>query len=212
MSLWYTFYLSIVSTLLVLVFFDDILVYSSSQEEHTRHVQLVLETLIKYSSVVNRKKCVYGRMEVAYLGHVISEQGIAVDTDKVKAIREWEEPRNLKELRGFLGLTRYYRKYVKHYAQIAQPLIDQLKKDSFGWTLEATTAFDQLKNALVQPPVLVMPNFKKQLYYRLMRPVAFFSKILGLGPSKNLSTKRNWWPYVWLSKSGGFICWGDILL
>lgn len=145
----------------VLVFFNDILVYSTSREEHTRHMQLVLDKLQQHSLVVNRKKCNFGVTEVAYLGHVISGEGVAVDMDKVKTILEWSCPQNLKDLRGFLGLTGYYRKYVRHYAQIAQPLTDQLKKDSFGWTPVATAAFEALKHAMVQPPVLAMPDFSK---------------------------------------------------
>ncbi|XP_074323394.1 uncharacterized protein LOC141660315 [Apium graveolens] len=177
----------------VLVFFDDILVYSSFEEEHKQHVQLVLATLEKHSLVVNRKKCSFGVERVAYLGHVISGQRVAIDMDKVKSILDWPYPRNLKELRGFLGLTRYYHKYVRHYAQIAQPLTEQLKKYSFGWTSVAMTAFDALKQAMVSPPVLALPNFTKQFILEtdasgfgvgvvLMqdnKPIAFFSKLLG---------------------------------
>ncbi|KAL8119629.1 hypothetical protein AgCh_016947 [Apium graveolens] len=167
--------------------------FGSFEEEHKQHVQLVLATLEKHSLVVNRKKCSFGVERVAYLGHVISGQRVAIDMDKVKSILDWPYPRNLKELRGFLGLTRYYHKYVRHYAQIAQPLTEQLKKYSFGWTSVAMTAFDALKQAMVSPPVLALPNFTKQFILEtdasgfgvgvvLMqdnKPIAFFSKLLG---------------------------------
>lgn len=116
----------------VLVFFDDILFYSKSESEHQQHLEAVLETLEYHSLFANLKKCAFGRAEVAYLGHIISEQEVAVDTDKVKAIVEWETPTTIKELRGFLGITGYYRKFVAGYAQIAGPLTDQLRKDNFG--------------------------------------------------------------------------------
>ncbi|XP_074378190.1 putative mitochondrial protein AtMg00860 [Apium graveolens] len=108
-------------------------------------MQLVLATLEKHILVVNRKKYSFGVERVAYLGHVISGQGVAVDLDKVKSILDWPYLRTHKELRGFLGLTGYYRKYVWKYAQIAQPLTEQLKKDSFGWTSMEMITFDALK-------------------------------------------------------------------
>lgn len=118
---------------------------------------------------------------------------MAVDADKVRDMVEWPRPTNLRELRGFLGLTGYYRKFVANCAQIAQPLTCQLKKDNFEWDDAATAAFDKLKAAMISPPVLEMPDFQKQfileadaLGYRLggvlmqdARPVAFFNKLLG---------------------------------
>lgn len=86
---------------------------------------------------------------------------MAVDMDKVKAMIKWVEPKNIRELRGFLGLTGYYRKFIANYALIAHPLTEQLRKDNFGWSPMATTAFEKLKANMTKPPVLAMPNFHK---------------------------------------------------
>lgn len=89
----------------VLVFFDDILVYSATEEKHVEHLSLVLETLTTYQLYANEKKCEFGQAQLAYLGHIISENGVAVDPEKVKAVEAWPIPSNLKELKGFLGLS-----------------------------------------------------------------------------------------------------------
>lgn len=119
------------------MFFDDILVYSPSETNHVKYLELVLETLSMNQLYVNYKKCEFGKSEVAYLGYVVSEKGVAADFSKIQAMWEWPQPCNIRELRGFLGLTGYYRKVIVGYAQIAYPLTEQLKKDSFTWTEEA---------------------------------------------------------------------------
>ena len=141
----------------VLVFFDDILIYSKSWEEHLRHVKMVLSTLRNHKLYVKREKCQFGQVQIKYLGHVISKEGVAVDLDKVASMVDWPKPTSLKALRGFLGLTGYYRKFVQDYGKIARPLTNMLKKDSFLWNPEAKMAFEELKVAMTQSPVLTLP-------------------------------------------------------
>ena len=129
----------------VLVFFDDILIYSKSWKDHVEHVDRVLQLLEEKQLYAKRSKCFFGVQKVEYLGHIVSHEGVKVDPSKIKAIKEWKIPTSIKHLRGFLGLTRYYRKFVKNYGRIAAPLTTLLKKDAFSWTPEATKAFEHLK-------------------------------------------------------------------
>ncbi|CAM8880533.1 unnamed protein product [Rhodiola kirilowii] len=145
----------------VLVFFDDILVYSRNLEEHTYHLERVLEELRRNQLVVNGKKSTFGQQRVEYLGHIVSKEGVSADKLKIQAMVEWPEPKTLKELRGFLGLTGYYRKFVQDYGEKAAPLTQQLKKDAFNWSEDAREAFIELKRAITQVHVLALPNFKE---------------------------------------------------
>jgi hypothetical protein len=146
----------------VLVFFDDILVFSSSCAAHLQHVREVFTALRANKLSVKQSKCSFGKTSVAYLGHVISAQGVSMDLDKVAAVEVWPRPRSIRALRGFLGLTGYYRKFIADYGTIAAPLMTLLKREAFRWSERAEEAFLQLKQALISAPLLQMPDFSKQ--------------------------------------------------
>jgi hypothetical protein len=145
-----------------LVFFDNILIYSSSYDEHMQHLSAVLDILQKEQWQVKMSKCAFAQRQIAYLGHVISAAGVATDAAKIKSIEDWLTPTTLKELHGFLGLSGYYRKFIRHYAIISQPLTALLKKGTlFVWTPAAETAFNTLKQALVTALVLSLPDYQQ---------------------------------------------------
>ncbi|GMI70627.1 hypothetical protein HRI_000732000 [Hibiscus trionum] len=125
----------------MLVFFDDILVYSVDWETHLQHLREVLHILRNNSLFANMKKCCFGAEEIEYLGYVISKGVIAIDKTKVESILQWPIPNSLKELRGFLGLSGYYRRFIKGYGLIAKPLTNQLKKGAWSWGEEENEAF-----------------------------------------------------------------------
>jgi hypothetical protein len=113
------------------VFFDDILVYSSSWAEHLRHLHLVFTKLQEQHLVVKHSKCAFGERTVGYLGHVISKDGVAMNAAKVQAVLDWPRPRSVRDVRGFLGLAGYYHRFIKNYGAIAEPLTRLLRKGRF---------------------------------------------------------------------------------
>ena len=145
----------------ILVFFDDILIYSKNRVDHLHHLTVVFELLCANQLVARKEKCVFGSSQMEYLGHVITKEEVATDPNKVVVMMNWHIPINIKQLRGFLGLTRYYRKFVKGYGELCRPLTQLLKKGSFNWTSSSTMAFKQLKRAISKPPILALPNFDK---------------------------------------------------
>ncbi|CAA6666325.1 unnamed protein product [Spirodela intermedia] len=118
----------------VLVFFDDILVYSTTEEEHCHHLRLV-----------NLKKCIFGEERIMSLGHIISTDGVTMDVEKITVVTSWPSPMTLRELWGFLGLTGYYHRFIIGYGNLTWPLTQQLKCDAFHWSSDAEAAFQQLK-------------------------------------------------------------------
>jgi hypothetical protein len=140
---------------------DDILVYSPTMASHLEHLHTVLSLLQQHSLFVKTSKCSFVQTRLEYLGHLISAKGVATDPAKTEAMLTWPRPTNVTELRGFLGLTGYYRKFVRGYGILAKPLSNLLKKNAFEWFEAAEQAFFQLKRAMVSTPGLALPNFQK---------------------------------------------------
>ena len=111
----------------VVVFIDDILVYSKNEEEHKEHLRLVLKKLREHQLYAKFSKCEFWLKEVGFLGHVILGDGIAVDPSKVEAVTEWKAPTSVGEIRSFLGLTGYYRRFIENFSKIAKPMTELLK-------------------------------------------------------------------------------------
>ena len=114
----------------------------------------MLDALLLHQLYAKKSKCVFGCSKVEYLGHIISSKSVQTDPKKTSTMQQWPVPTSVKALRGFLRLTRYYRKFIKGYGSIAQPLTNFLKKDSFHWDDMAQQAFTSLKEAVSHPPVL----------------------------------------------------------
>jgi len=124
------------------------------------HVRQTFEILQQQQFFVKASKCAFSKQELEYLGHIITNQGVKVDENKIAAMVAWPRPTNISKFRGFLGLTGYYRKFVKNYSTVARALNNLLKKGHFGWHEEVETAFLVLKHAMKMTPTLAMPNFK----------------------------------------------------
>ena len=182
-------------------FFYDILVYSKNWEDHLTHLHTVLMILEANCLFAKESKCRFGVLQVDYLGHIISKDGVAVDPAKIQAVINWPEPTTARGVRGFLGLAGYYRKFISDFGGIAAPLTHLLGKDGFRWGPEASQAFTKLKQALTSPPVLRLTDFSQQfivecdasgtgigaILIQQGQPIAFFSQALK-GSSLALST------------------------
>jgi hypothetical protein len=124
------------------VFIDDILIYSSTAEEHEQHLRVVLEKLRQNQLYAKFSKCDFWLEEVAFLGHVLTTEGVTVDPVKTEAVKEWEQPRNVTNICSFLGLARYYRRFIENFSKIAKPMTNLLKKtNEFEWTPECEHRF-----------------------------------------------------------------------
>ena len=147
----------------VVVFIDDILIYSKDETEHAEHLRIVLQTLRDKQLYAKFSKSEFWLREVGFLGHIVSGDGIRVDPSKISAIVDWKPPKNVTEVRSFLGLAGYYRRFVNGFSIIAAPMTRLLRKDvKFEWTDECQQSFEELKKLLTEAPVLVQPESGKE--------------------------------------------------
>ena len=143
-------------------YLDDLIVHSKTFSEHISHLQDIFDRIRRANMKLQKTKCTFLREEVPYLGHIITRNGIKPDMGKIKAIQELDAPKTVKEVRAFVGMTSYYRRYIPHYAEIAEPLTQLTRKHvKFDWNKQRQDSFDQLKAALINPPVLAVPEFNK---------------------------------------------------
>jgi hypothetical protein len=146
----------------VVVFFDDILIYSKNEDEHSKHLRILLTRLKEHQLYAKFIKCAFWLEEIQFLGHVLSAKGIAVDPSKVKDILEWKSPTSVHQVRSFLGLAGYYRMFILDFSKIVQPITELLKNDvKFDWSPKCNEAFEQLKVLLTTAPVLAQQDIEK---------------------------------------------------
>jgi len=196
----------------VIVYLDDILIFSRTKEEHLQHVRRVLEKLQQNKLLINLKKCTFLQKELVYLGFVVAENELKMDPEKIAAIKNWPSPRSLFEVRSFHGLASFYRKFIRNFSEICAPMLDTIKKASqpFCWTRAAEENFQLLKRNITEKPILRLPDFSKLFQVRCDasgiaigavlsqedRPVAFFSEKLNESLQKYSSYDKEFYDVV----------------
>ncbi|KAG1924807.1 hypothetical protein F2P79_025921 [Pimephales promelas] len=223
----------------IYVYLDDILIFSSSLQEHVRHVRRVLQRLLENGLFVKAEKCVFHAQSVPFLGYIVSSEGMRMDPDKVKAVIDWPSPDSRKALQRFLGFANFYRRFIRNFSQLAAPLTALTSpRTTFRWSETAEAAFAKLKSRFVSAPILVTPDPSRQFVVEVdasevgvgavlsqrsstddrMHPCAFFSHRLSsaernydIGNRELLAVKLalEEWRH-WLEGSGvPFIVWTD---
>ena len=201
---------------IVLLYLDDIIVFSTNIVQQFERLELVFQRLRAANLKLKPKKCFLFKKEVKFLGHVVSQQGVATDPEKIQAVVEWPTPHSVKAVRAFLGLTGYYRKFIREYASIAVPLTDLTKKGvKFAWNGDAQGAFEYLQQQLVSAPILGYPNKEggfildtdasgcsigcvlSQLQEGVERVIAYGSKKLSKSERNYCVTRRELLSIVW---------------
>ena len=176
----------------VVVYFDDILIYSTNPELHLNHLRQVLQTLRENHLYLNIKKCTFLSDSLIFLGYIVSAEGIKVDPAKIDVIRKWATLKNLTEIWSFHGLASFYRRFIRNFSSLIAPITDCLKGGKFRWTPEAEQSFKVVKDKLTSAPVLALPDFNKvfevdcdashveigAVLSQEKRPIAFFSEKL----------------------------------
>ena len=189
----------LISEGVVVVYLDDILIFTETIEEHRKVTRRVLELLEKNKLYLRPDKCEFERTTVEYLGVIISHNSVAMDPVKIAGVAEWPEPTNKKEVQSFLGFTNFYRRFIRNFSDHAWPLFDLTRNDAkWTWTPKEQSAFDDLKRSVTSAPVLISPDPMKPFRIEAdssdfttgavlsqvspsdekWHPVAFFSKLL----------------------------------
>lgn len=169
----------------VIIYLDDLCIYSKTPEEHIKHLEIVLGLLREHKLLAKPSKCLFGVTSMDFLGHIISSDGIATDPKKIKAVQDWPIPKNNKDILSFMGLANFYRRFVKDFSKIAAPLTSLTGKDvPFQWGPKAQESFDALKLALTTAPVLAVPDFTRPFLVRCDASKFAIGQVLCQGEGK----------------------------
>ena len=183
----------------IVVYFDDILVYSTNNDEHLLHLRKLFQVLTEAELYINTKKSMFMKKEIAFLGFIIKQGSISMEPKKIEAIHTWPTPASIKEIQAFLGLASFYRKFIRNFSSLAAPLTDCLKKGNFKWTPLQQESFEDIKKKLTSSPILRLPDFSSPF------EVAVDACCTGIGAvlvqqghpieyfSEKLSTSRQTW-------------------
>ncbi|CAF1158517.1 unnamed protein product, partial [Adineta ricciae] len=206
-----------------LVYIDDVVIYSPTFEQHLVDLENVFQALKEANLTLKASKCQFCRQEMHYLGHVVTSKGIKPDPNLIKSVIEFPQPKKIKDIQSFLGLTGYYRRFIQNYSKLAEPLLRQLRiaqgsNYHLEWTADCTTAFETLKNKLTNAPVMNTPNFEQpfileldaceyglgavltQEYDDKKYVIAYASKTLSTAERKYGATEREALAIVWATK------------
>lgn len=166
-----------------LVYMNDIIIFSTSLQEHIENLKIILKTLREYNIKIQIDKCEFLQKEVAFLGHVVTPEGVKPNPEKIRVIQEWPLPKNEKELKGFLGMVGYYRKFIRDFAKIAKPLTQQLRKgETIQHTPDFVSAFKRCRKLLTCSDVLQYPDFSKPFVLTTDASNYALSAVLSQGP------------------------------
>ncbi|KAI0515493.1 hypothetical protein KFK09_008158 [Dendrobium nobile] len=188
------------------VYFNDILVYSATIEDHRKHLEALFEVLRKNKLFLNNRKCEFATEQVSFLGFIILANGIGVDPGKIAAIENWPHSKSLTDIRSFHGLANFYRRFIRGFSNIMTPITNVLKMPHFAWDNEQQQSFDKIKRALTTASVLVLPDFTKSFmvdtdastvgigwyYHKTTSQLNFLVKNYARHDSVGLFTNRNY--------------------
>ena len=206
-----------------LVYIDDVIIYSPTFEQHLIDLEKVFQTLKEANLTLKASKCCFCRREMKYLGHVITQEGVKPDPTLIQAVENFPQPKTIKDVQSFLGLTGYYRRFIQNYSKIAEPLLTQLRqlKDKnyhLNWNQSCTTAFEALKKKLTSAPIMSTPNFKEpfileldaceyglgavlaQEYNKRKFVISYASKTLSTAERNYSATEREALAIVWATQ------------
>ena len=201
------------------VFIDDVILFSDTIQEHARRLEHVLQRFEKANLQLQPEKCVFAQPQVEYLGYVVARDGVSASPEKVKVVRQYPVPKNVKDIRSFLGLASFYRRLVPQFADIAKPLTELVKKDTpVKWDARQQEAFDKLKEVFCSERVLAYPDFNSQFILTtdaskvavaailsqvqngVERPIAFSSRQMNKAESNYSASEAEILSVIWATR------------